>query len=1118
MRLKELQLYGFKSFPTKTKIQFGDGITAILGPNGCGKTNIFDALRWVLGEQGFSVLRCGKNEDLIFMGSREVLPLGYTEVALILENNDNLPEFGSEIEIKRRFYKSGESEYLLNRTPCKLRDIQDLFLNSGAGAQAYSIFDQVRQREIVGGKIRPMFEEAAAMSKYRDRKNLTERKLELTQADLIRLDDIIRERERITRSLRRQARQLEAYNKVKNEYDQIQVSLLKNRYQATLDQHQELKTRLDFLESEEKRLLLTIAAEEKRLQELKGVLKELRDQHDRIIAHRERLNYLTREQARLTTGEKELLTKLSTLKGLHAEKEKTLARLFSEVEAAKANLAQDQTGLKTEEETISARRQELISAEEILKALFDKITHHNQKILTHEAKLENLKDYVQQLSAEAQATELKQNHIREERRTLEESLETKIKAVAALEKTLAETRSSIAKKEEERGQAQKTRASIERQTGDLANELSLLKLKLEESKPPALANSVGPVFEFLKVKPGWEWTVEACLYPFIDFIVTRDGRLDFSRLNREKRFGFIFTADRSHAAVEYPAELERLKDLVEFDPSLPAFIAGIIEKVVIVNRYEDALRFSRQYPQLIFATKDGVALFPEGVVVTEATLSGKLSLRRQFDTRTEEKGRLALELNRTDGTLTELDQLLRELARQSSANNQELLSLIRARSELEGVVSAVLRNAEETDRARKRLAQEVATSRAQIETLTTELSGLKNEREQLHADETKINGRIAALEGELHDYETGVKTRLAELNSRLLAVAQLEERKHTLETEIGYLVKDETETQHELTALTAELGRVNADRQTIDAELRKAGGEGGNLPDLTNEADGLENELANNRTALETIRDELVKFRVQHYEREAECKRMEKEAAESYHADLRTFEITFEGDLNERLGILVHRLEILGRANPLAGEEFKREKDELDRLQTQRADVLGAKENLTKTIAEIDERVKDQFLSTFSAVRSAFQELFVEIFGEGEADLILSDAANVWESEIKIVARPRGKNLKRIEQLSDGEKALLAICLLFAFYKVRPAPFCFIDEIDAPLDDANVVRFSEFLKELSKTTQIVIITHNQVTVEHADVLFGVTMEKPGISKIVSVRLKDFKDAVAPVSS
>lgn len=588
-------------------------------------------------------------------------------------------------------------------------------------------------------------------------------------------------------------------------------------------------------------------------------------------------------------------------------------------------------------------------------------------------------------------------------------------------------------------------------------------------------------------------------------------------MNRDKRFGFIFNQKVQGTAFAYPPSNERLKNYVEFNSPPPPVIVNIIERAVVVKNYQEAQHLASAYPHLIFTTRDGIALFPEGIVVAEASQSGKLSLRRQLDTRNEELDQRIAERTAIDTQLSLLDQQLKELHRQNATDTQELVSLIRQRSETEGVLSSVRRTDEETERARKRLIGELSTNRTQGKDLEKELARAKNEQQAEHARQSETNGRIAAIETELSVREAAAKKHLAGLNGTLLKVAQFEERIHALETEIGYLVKEETEAQKEAAFISEERARLETDQKTIEGELAQAGRwEGGTLPDLAKEEERLERELTNNRAALETIREELLNDQIKWFELDNERKRQEREATEIYHANLVEFEIKSEGDLNERLGILTHRLELLGRANPLAQEEYTREKDELDRLLTQRQDVLSAQENLTATIAEIDERVKDQFLSTFSAVRAAFQDLFVEIFGAGEADLILTNPANVWESDIEILARPRGKNLKRLEQLSDGEKALLAICLLFAFYKVRPAPFCFIDEIDAPLDDANVKRFSEFLKELSSTTQIVIITHNRVTVEHADVLFGVTMEKPGISKIVSVRLKDFKDALAPV--
>ena len=879
MYIKELQLIGFKSFMERATLQFSPGLNAIIGPNGCGKSNILDALRWVLGEQAFSVLRCAKNEDLIFSGTATRPALNYAEVKLVLATADR-PELGSEVEIRRRFFRSGESEYYLNRQPCRLRDISEVFLSAGIATKAYSIFDLRQIREIIAGNIRRLFEEAATLAKYQEAKVECQNKLSLTRTDLTRLDDIIAERERIVAGLKRQAAKLRAHQRLKEEEKELRLGELREQFRAA---------QADCARAQADEAALA-AATEAQWAEVQRLEEALRSQRARRRTAQEEKDGLVKN----ARAQRQALTTLETQTLLDRQRVEFLTR---QIDAARAEAAQLQQNLSQ------------------LQGLFDQTVAR-----------------------------------------------------------LAETNERLAKADQRLTAAQAATRKAEARLFELRRHELALRTQLQEltSQEPEIR------------------------------VLTANCQLQIEAQ----------TKDRAKKEQER-AVLERRK------------------------------RTAEQCP----------------------------------------KG-------------TEPCPLLSELSR----DEERLLA-----------------EAAESEQQQAAAARQLAAAQAQLAELEARLQSTRHGLEKTQA--------------EIEHAERQVKTELEQATQALNEKVELRQQLSRLETERGYTQRQLTEGQHrqaelativrsaeqEIQQLTEQIAAREEELAAGRATLAKTetAVEQFDVAVLTQAEEVLEANLTELRQAYEQNRELLLEQRLKCHQLQQQVNALVEEARTSYGTDITTLTEPPESgadqpSVSERLAQVRRRLNLLGEVNPLAGQEFAAEKRELDLLVQQRQDVVQAQLNLEQMMVEIDRHAREQFLATYHQVRSHFQEIFRTLFLEGEADLVLLNDQNPLESEIAIVAKPQGKNPKRLEQLSDGEKALLAVSLLFAFYRVKPALFCFLDEVDAPLDDVNVGRFANYLKGIAQNTQVIIITHNRATMERADVLFGVTAEEPGVSKLVSVNLTDYR--------
>ncbi|MEO0091458.1 MAG: AAA family ATPase [candidate division WOR-3 bacterium] len=1039
MRIKQLILNGFKSFPEKTTITFEPTINAIIGPNGCGKTNILDGLRWVMGETSYSQMRCAKTEDLIFSGNTKYAPINYAEVVLVLQNdkpfdtpNNSLTPISalyksSEIEIKRRFFRSGESEFYINRKPCKLKDIQDLLTSGGGSGHAYSIFDLPKMRQIISSNLKDLFIEAAGLAFYEERKNEIERKLKLTTDDLLRINDIIQERERVTRSLKRQAYRLMAFERTKQQERELQCQLLKFEYEKIYAEEQVITEEIAKLKAAENRLETQINELESRRAELKTKLAEKELQRQCL-------------QKEIETAREELIKCEERIKA-NQDKQSYLKEQQLRIQSDTLIIE----GLSTNQKKYDTKNQYLIQAEQLLSAKEQELNELRkqtkvleQEIFTESLTLEQLQEQEKQtitrlstINAEITANEMKLESLSRYQETLQDSL-------VAL---------SLA------------------QTGDIKSTALLTVQDKVQLKEKLGDNFIGSVQDLITIQPEYKSALNSVLFGISEaLIIDKIDKLCIDELPQEKELVMI-SLSSFYQTISRPSKiphLPKLTKLLEYKAGLPNFIKSIIDSFFIVDDWSQIITYAHQYPDCSFVTKSGIALFNNGLLVIPAKVNTqKLSAELQEKLQGLHKEKELIEKKRI-----ELEQQLQSLKQEKQileANRNQLQIEINQKSQIIANKKKIVKQNLEVagnmlfDLTKQR--EELIQIRAELDFLKDEITRQELRKDSVSAENEKITNTLLALRKE----ENELQQQVIELNKKLNAL------KHKREE----LSRDTLTQEYDALETKIQELRITCDnqKQKINEQLIKKYEIGRKRQEIEQHARSL---LSNGLEILQTPLAEPVPIEV----------------------------------IQNHLRSIQKKIELIGKVNPLAKEEYEKEKAELDKLISQRADIVSAQDNLTQALQALTQRAQQMFLETYNAVRQSFQRIFKEIFLEGEADLILESQINPLQSDIKIIAQPRGKTPKRLDQLSDGEKALLALSLLFAFYDIKPAPFCFMDEVDAPLDDANVKRFTQFLKRIAETTQVIIITHNRLTVEAAAAVIGVTTEEVGVSKIVSVRFKD----------
>lgn len=1175
MKIKRLEIIGFKSFVDKVAFDFPQGITAIVGPNGCGKSNVVDAIRWVMGEQSAKNLRGRSMEDVIFGGSESRKPLGMAEVSLVFSTDDGRVPAKylnfSEIQVTRRLYRDGDSEYFLNKTPCRLLDIHELFMDTGVGAKAYSVIEQGRIGMILLAKPeerRFLIEEAAGVTKFKARKQVALKKIDLTRQNLLRIGDIVAEIRRQLNSLHRQAKKAEKFRALREELKGIELLFARRAYamleeEKTVGERQlaQLTTELDaaslevekkivFLEERRVRVVenersLAVAQEE--IFRLKGVCQEVAN----------RIEFQRREIATLERNREKTTVELTELELQLAKSEQELMTLLETGKTYTAEASADEVLLGEKERELSAMtgtEQELTAqVEERRRDLFGALSHishcSNQRASAAK-RLEVLTERAERTHREEQSLRVRLTEAEEHSQQLEADLKRHaqektelVEAVAGLSK-LQETlkgqleqqeRELVTLREERSRKSSRLHSLQELESQRAGYGQGVRGLLLSDRHRQAFAGIVADVVE---TEPEYEAALEAALGERLHYLIG-GGEADvfagiqFLKETSGGRCTFMLAPPAIAAgACPAPEEARSLAAHAVVAEGYREVLEPLLKTIYIVADLAAAATLSHRFPQLMFATPAGDVAFGGGNIQggsAEAVREGLIHKKREIKDLTRDVERLAervatVETSR-NGIKSSIAQVEEDLRQKRQQLHQTDIRLVNADKDL-------LRVKEECRRIEERLAVKSIEDRQ----LADEQAAL--EKDQRDAEESRVEAeaRKAGIEialeqaqqelvsqkeriGGLREAVTAMKIRAATLreqhqaNTRAVERTKglIEQTKQRLQHHRSDLAKGEDERQRLADLLTAgedELRiQLGAQQEAEDAcssmklchdeEATALREEDDRLKSLREMADELRRRLGERDLAQSAIAMKL--------------DNLQSTVRERFRLDVSGFRDTKDEPFDEeeksrRQSDLQKMIDDLGEVNLMAIEEYQELEGRFTFLSEQKADLEESLAGLQKAIQRINRTTRKRFIETFEQVNTRFQDVFPRLFCGGKAELRLTNEDDLLETGIEIIVQPPGKKLQNVALLSGGEKALTAVALIFSIFLIKPSPFCLLDEVDAPLDDANIGRFNEMVKEMTSFSQFIMITHSKTTMMVADTLYGVTMEEPGISKLVSVRI------------
>lgn len=1180
MFLKRLDIVGFKSFADRISVDFAGGVTAVVGPNGSGKSNITEAIRWVLGEQSAKSLRGSKMEDIIFAGSDTRKRLNMAEVTLTLDNGDQfLPIDYHEVSVTRRVYRSGESEFFINKQSCRLKDIIDLFMDSGLGKEAFSIISQGKVEEILSAKPedrRTIFEEAAGVLKYKTRKKKAEIKLAETEENLNRVQDILYELNAQIEPLKMQASIAKDYLDKKEELKQHEVALLAHEIEELHDRWEALKRSVE--ENRDRELELT-----SQIQKKEANLEEMRDQIsalDESINDLQQVLLLASEELEKLEGKKEVLKERKKhaaqneqqLKEQIAELTEQINQLLKEKEEQKSVYETCEKEVKELKSFLQKKENELLSLdgniEEKLEQLksdyFEKlnelasarneINYIEEQLSLRKVKADRLDEANEKYISERKELKKEKGKIEAQLSKIGKTLQNQLSSYHTGLKTLESLKQQYEKKESLLYQAyqylQKAKskkemleAMQEDYTGFFQGVREVLKAKHK------LKGIHGAAIELLTTKHEYETAIEIALGAASQHIVVDDeesarqaiaflkknafGRATFLPLSVIK--GRSIPKYQLSIAESHPDFIGIASQLVEYESAYKPIIENLLGNVIIAKTLEGANAIAKQiqYSHRI-VTLEGDVVNPGGSMTGGAvkqkspsflTKNRELeSIRDKIAEMEEKTALLEKEVKNLKQSIAKKEKELDDLREEGSSLRMEEQALKGSLREIElkernindhlklydAEKIAYVEEQEKLDERKTKLLSSIEQMEGQIQQLDSEIRQLaeKKEKQQKSKEEwmeeiTELKiilagkeesfknskEQLARLEKEYH--LANQKKKEAEKDLQLL----LDEidRDHSGEIQLEEIKKEKLEDKNKTIELIASRRRQ---RMSMQEELERE------------EKEWKELKRAHKQLT-DVLKDEEVKLNRLDVELDQLLNYLQNEYKLTFEAAKARFPLQMEKEeAKKKVKLIKLALEELGTVNLGAIDEYERVRERHEFLTEQRDDLLNAKETLFKVIAEMDEEMKKQFSQMFAKIRSQFDTVFKELFGGGKADLILTNPDDLLNTGVDIIAQPPGKKLQYLSLLSGGERALTAIALLFSILKVRPVPFCVLDEVEAALDEANVQRFSKFLKRFSENTQFIVITHRKGTMEEADALYGVTMQESGVSKVVSVRLED----------
>jgi len=1183
--LKSLEIQGFKSFADKIVLHFDKGQTSVVGPNGSGKSNIADAVRWVLGEQSAKTLRGSKMEDVIFAGTQYRKPVGFASVTITLDNSDRmLPVDFTEVTVSRRMYRSGESEYYLNKTPCRLKDIQELFMNTGIGREGYSIIGQGRIEEILSTRSedrRLVFEEAAGITKYKARKKESERKLEITRQNLARINDILAELESQLGPLAKQAETARRYLDLSNELKGIEVSLF-------LDTIDKLKVKLDEVETqtreireqidEENRIIENIKnknrSKNERLELLKTEMEGLRnlihnidseieknESHIRLceekinnlIANNENFgNDINSIRERMKSLESDIEKKRIRLQQMTRDEER-FSRLLTEAEETmKGILARLDEG----ERLIEEAKQAIMDKQDSLSDSKIRLNNLKNDIENYQQLKSRVAEDIRQSTLEIDRENMKKEDLDASLRKTREKINLSKKRLNELEIKKAEIQNELNGKKTQRESVSRSYSALESRNRvllDMETSMEGYSQSVKAIKKACLANSefgrgiYGPVAQLITVEERFETAIEVSLGASLQNIVTDDEyaakrAIEYLKRNNLGRATFLPKSAIKPRTLDGSllAEIRQMQgfegiaaDKVKCDDQFSGIIQNLLGRTVIVDNMDSGIKMARKFDFMFrIVTLDGDLINAGGSMTGGSNGSKSSSIIGRNRVIKENEA----ELKRLSALMKAIDDEIRiketELTDISNTYEQEQkvlseLELVRLRDEnhvasitdnvkkitaklnmlrqqekeAEEQIKEIMAESEKESQKVKAIEDEIQLLKAKVQANQLKNRDEQQKRDELHIDINDYRVSVNSIRESKQSILEQIEMLNHEKESNTLSIEKREEEKkrnlkriEELQAEIQGILKKNASLKEEKTGRELKLEAISEEIRILEEELS-----------------GMLDKVTEHNSNIITLQEMQGKIEARKAKLESELETFQNRLWDEYGLtygnalELRQ-EISNVRATQNRINEIKAEIRELGPVNVAAIEDYSKTKERYNFMKNQHDDLVQSEEKLRRVIQEITQVMKKQFLEQFEIINKNFNIVFRELFEGGFAEVRLADEENVLESGIDIIVQPPGKKLQNMMLLSGGERAMVAIALIFAILRMRPAPFYILDEIEASLDDANVYKFAEYLRRYSDKLQFIVITHRKGTMEAADILYGVTMEEQGVSKVVSLRM------------
>ena len=1181
MYLKRLEMQGFKSFADKTVLEFMPGITSVIGPNGSGKSNISDAIRWILGEQSMKSLRGAKTQDIIFAGTQNRKSLGFAEASLIFDNTDgSLPIEYSEVTITRKIYRSGETGYYINKVPCRLKDVVELFMDTGIGRDGYSIIGQGKIDEILSNKSedrRHIFEEAAGIVKYRARKEETEKKLEQTKLNLLRINDILSELENNIEPMQQQAEKAKKYLNLKEELKKIEIGL----FLYNIDKN---KKSLEELTEDEKIMNDTLNQEEGKLEKIKISKEEIKSEIDEIITQIEELQNIgfesQKEIEQINSNINVSQTKIeNNIENITRYKtdienlENKIAELSAEVENRKnkkenlqKNKEKFENELKAKEtelgeilEKLSSKELEIEKIKQQIEENVDRKYELQSQANIGNANIENnikrqsqIKQEITNNVFELDKIRMKKEDIFKNFQQIEQERNTLLKQIEEINNEKIKFEAKVKEynlqienySNEQRMKKSRHDFLVETEKEKEGYVKSVKQLLVDCEKDAELKKGMhGVLANIISVPKEYETAIEMSLGASLQNIVTESEEdakklIEYLKTNNFGRASFLpISAVKGKKLQSIKGKKEGIigiaSDIVTYDDKYKQIIFNLLGRTVIVDQMQNAIRIAKENNYSFrIVTIGGDIINPSGVM-TGGSISKKTvnilgrskeievlkneikSLETKIKQITNEKEKYISEFEDENTELENLEKNLQEIDITYATEKQRVSSIDENIEKNKNIIEKLkqeqikLKNNEEEFKKEKsnieNEIQKITEENEKNQKIVEEFSEANKESQQyidnLNLDITNLKISVSSF----YESENSIKEMTEMLNKEIeLNIKNIEIKKE----QIQKAEQENIEMTENIKTLEKNIEKVKEKVQNSGSNIEKM------KKDRTEKNEKLsrkEEEQTAEFKIIEDLKAQIVKLEVKKTKLDEEITDIVNKMWEEYEItpnNVNDYEKPENVSLTQRkVNSLRTEIKELGSVNVDSIEEYKNLKQRYDFMCEQRVDLEETMAKLRNVIQEMLEIMKKQFKEKFEIINNNFGQVFRELFGGGSAEVILTDENNILECGIEITVQPPGKKLQNMTLLSGGEKAFTAIALLFAILKINPAPFCVLDEIEAALDDVNVYRYAEYLKNFSKNTQFLIITHRKGTMEAADTVYGVTMEEKGISKLLSIKLK-----------